>query len=64
MKYLALDQSSRISGFAIFNDDTLIDCGIFTVDNDDLGKRLVTIREKIKELIFNYEIDEIVFEDI
>ena len=64
MKYLALDQSSHISGFAIFNDDILIDCGIFTVDNDDLGKRLVAIRQKIKELILNYEIDEIVFEDI
>ena len=64
MRYLALDQSSRISGFAIFNDDTLIDCGIFTVEGDDLGKRLVTIRQEIRKLILNYEIDEIVFEDI
>lgn len=64
MKLLALDQSSRISGYAVFDNEILIDCGIFTVDNDDFGKRLVTIREKIKELIFNYKIDEIVFEDI
>ena len=47
---LALDQSSRVSGYAIFKDGTLEDCGKFEF-TDDIGHRLVEIREKIISLI-------------
>lgn len=63
-KILALDQSSRITGWAVFEDDKLIDSGKFTVSDDDIGIRLVKIRKKVLELISQFEIDKVYFEDI
>ena len=44
MKLLALDQASRISGWAIFEDNELIKSGTFTLKSDDVGERLVDYR--------------------
>jgi Holliday junction resolvasome RuvABC endonuclease subunit len=63
-KILALDQASKTSGYAIFNDNELTAYGHFTFKDDDIGVRLYNIREKVKELINKYEVTEIVFEDI
>lgn len=64
MRILALDQSSRVSGYAIFDGDNLIDSGKFTVDDADIGVRLLKIRNKVKDLIKNNNIDLVAFEDI
>ena len=64
MKLLALDQASRTSGWAIFDDKELIDSGTFTLTSDDIGARLVDYRNKLSDLIDKYEIDEVAFEDI
>ena len=64
MKLLALDQSSRTSGFAVFDDGKLLDYGHFTLTNSDFGTRLMQVKQKIKELIEKYEVDEVIFEDI
>ena len=64
MKILALDQSSRVSGYAIFDGDNLIESGKFTVDDADIGVRLLKIRNKVKDLIKNNNIDLVAFEDI
>ena len=64
MKLLALDQSSRISGFAVFEDGKLLDYGHFTFTDKDFGERLMNIKNKVKELIEKYEVDEVIFEDI
>lgn len=61
---LALDQSSRTTGWAIFSDTQLIAQGNFTVSQEDFGERLHAIREKVKTFISTYNITEIVFEDI
>lgn len=63
-KLLALDQSSRTSGWAVFNDDKLIKYGHFTIAEDDIGIRLQKIRERVAALIQEYDINEIIFEDI
>ena len=63
-KLLALDQSSRITGYAIFENTKLIHYGKFNVENDDFGERLMIIRNKVNDLIIQYNIDEVVFEDI
>jgi len=63
-KLLALDQSSRTTGWAVFNDKDLIKYGHFTINDDDVGVRLQQIRGKIQNLIDEYEINEIAFEDI
>lgn len=61
---LALDQSSHCSGWAVFEDEKLLTFGHFTFDDEDIGLRLMKIREMVKSLIVQYEIDEVVFEDI
>lgn len=64
-KILCLDQSSRITGYAIFEDEQLIDYGKFDLSNiSDIGKRLVAIRNFVKELIEDKEITTVIFEDI
>lgn len=64
MILLALDQSSRTTGWAVFNNGELAAKGNFTMAQDDFGERLHGIREKIKSLISTYNVTEIVFEDI
>lgn len=64
MRLLALDQSSRVSGYAVFEDGKLISSNYFSFSNAELGKRLERIRIKIKELIDQYKINEVVLEDI
>ena len=64
MNLLALDQSSRITGWAVFKDKELVQYGKISLDHPDVGVRLVSLRKKVNELIDKYEIDEIVLEDI
>ena len=63
-RILALDQSSRITGWAVFEDNKLIKYGKFTAEDNQVGQRLQFIRNKVKELIDTYEITEVVLEDI
>lgn len=64
MKLLALDQASRTSGYAIFEDNQLIDSGTFTLVQDDVGERLVELRDTIIKFIDNNQIELVLFEDI
>lgn len=61
---LALDQSSRITGYAIFIDNQLIASGTFTVSDDYIPDRLVKIRNKVISLIEQYSINKVLLEDI
>ena len=63
-KLLALDQASKTSGWAYFEDNQLKDYGKFTAEQDDIGDRLHYIKRKVQELIDKYEVDELAFEDI
>lgn len=64
MRLLALDQASRTTGYAIFEDDQLVKSGTFTLRSDDIGERLVDYRKHIEKLIIDNDVDEIAFEDI
>lgn len=66
MKILALDQSTRITGWAVFADGALQEYGKFDAENAgaDIGKRLTYIREKVKALIDKYGIQKILIEEI
>ena len=64
MKLLALDQASKTSGYAIFDNNELIKSGKFTLTSDDIGERLVDYRKNIEKLIVDNDIDEVAFEDI
>ena len=64
MILLALDQSSHITGYAIFKDTELIECNKFNLQSEDLGERLYDYRQKLIELILKYQVDKVAFEDI
>lgn len=64
MTILALDQSSRTTGYAIFKDNKLDIYGKFSFDDKDVGVRLSKIRYEIFTLIQINKPDYVVFEDI
>lgn len=64
MILLALDQASKTTGWSIFIDNELKQYGKFTYEDSSLDTRLVKIRNKVKELINEYNPNEVVFEDI
>ena len=65
MRILALDQSSRISGWAIFEDDELKASGTIVINpNYNLGERLHKIRTEVKDLIQSQNIEKVYLEDI
>ena len=64
MKLLALDQASRITGYAIFDDDQLITYGKIVTEDADVGIRLMKIRNAVKKIIEENNIDEVIMEDI
>lgn len=64
MTVLALDQSSKCSGWSVFEDKKLLTFGYFTFDDENIGQRLFRIREEVKELIDKFKPNHVVFEDI
>ena len=63
-RLLALDQSSKTTGYAVYHDDRLYTFGHFTCNQKDIGERLMNIRYKVIELIDQYDINEVIMEDI
>ena len=63
-KLLALDQSSRINGVAIFEDGELKEYNKIDLGNYDLPTRLVLLREQVKNLLIEENITEAAIEDI
>ena len=65
-KILALDQSSRITGWAIFDNGKLVNYGKFNAEvvGANIGDRLEFIRNKIRKIIEDNQIDEVIMEDI
>ena len=64
MRTLALDQASRITGWAVFDNGELYNYGKFTATQTDVGDRLHFIRKEVLGLIDKFNIEEVVFEDI
>ena len=65
-KLLALDQSSRITGWAVFDNGKLVNYGKFNAEvvGANIGDRLEFIRNKIRKLIEDNQIEEVIMEDI
>lgn len=64
MKILAIDQSSRCNGYAVFENEELLETGTFTLTQDDIGERLVELRNTIIQFIEEQKVDIVLFEDI
>ena len=63
-RLLALDQSSTVTGWAIFIEGELKDWGHLTTNMSDIGDRLVQIRNFILNKFDEWDIDTVAFEDI
>lgn len=61
---LALDQASKITGYAIFKNGVYLKHGTIESNHSDLGIRLHHLRDELMLLINDYNIDEVIFEDI
>lgn len=61
---LALDQASKVTGWAIFEDGELKSYGKISLDDPNTDIRLVQLRQGIQTLVADYNIDEVIFEDI
>ena len=64
MNLLSLDQSSRITGYAIFQDEQLIKYGKIELEDKNIGLRLYKLRQEIEKIIKEYNIEFVIFEDI
>lgn len=65
MRLLALDQASRVTGVAIFDDNKLVKYGTFEIkSNQELGKRLTQFLENLDKLYAAYHFDAVAYEDI
>lgn len=64
MTILSLDQSSKVTGYAVFKDNKLDTFGKFAFDDPDIGQRLSKIRYQVYTLIQLHRPDYVVFEDI
>lgn len=63
MRILALDQSTAITGYAVFIDNNLKKSGIFK-PSGELFERIHKTKEYIRELILDNDIDFVFIEDI
>lgn len=61
---LALDQSTRITGWAIYDDDKLIKYGLFTTSFDDEVARSTAIKQWLINMIQNWKPDMVALEGI
>lgn len=65
MIYLALDQALQTTGFAIFDNKTLIEQGSFTIPaGKPIEERLFTFFDKLDALKAVYNFEHLFFEDI
>lgn len=63
-RLLALDQASKVTGWAIFEDGELKSYGKISLDDPNTDIRLVQLRQGIQTLVADYNINEVIFEDI
>jgi len=65
VKFLALDQSLSSTGWAIFDNKTLIAANLFTISKTaPMERRLLEIYKNLTDLYHEYEFEKIYFEDI
>lgn len=64
MNILSLDLSSKSSGWAVFEDNKLMDYGCITSASTDLIKRIYVMRDGIQEVLNKYTIDKVYVEEV
>lgn len=61
---LALDASTKSTGWAIYNNQELKDYGCITAGSSNLFKRIHKMTDEISKIIKEYKVDEVAVEEI
>ena len=64
MIILAIDASTKSTGYAIFEDNVLKDYGCFTASSTDVINRIQKIIIQLSEVFNKYKIDKIILEEV
>lgn len=64
MKLLALDSSTKSTGYAIGQDAVMKFHGCITASSKSVIRRIIKMRDQLKELIKNNQIDKIVMQQV
>lgn len=64
MYILAIDASTKSSGWSVFKDEQLVDYGCIQSASTDLIKRIYIMKNGLEEVLNKYKIDKIVLEEV
>lgn len=64
MNILAIDASTRSSGWAIYKDEKMIDCGCITASSTDLVARIKKIISDFDSVLQEHSIEVIILEEV
>lgn len=65
MVTLAFDQSTAVTGFSVWNNETLFDYGIIDLHkNDNTDERIKDMTNRISDIIQKYSPDSVVIEEV
>ena len=62
-KFIAIDQATKVCGYAIFDNYKLIEYGVFTSKNKDILVRIEEIYIQLHNKIVEQDIKQFIFED-
>lgn len=63
-RILALDQATNISGWAVFDDKELVQCGTFQSNQATAVEKIETVRQWVASMVEMWQPDRIAIEDI
>lgn len=63
-RILALDQATNVSGWAVFDDKELVQCGTFQSNQATLIEKIETVRQWVASMVDMWQPDRVVIEDI
>ena len=64
LRYLSIDNALAVSGWAIWEDNTLLSHGVIkTKSTEEIGHRLISLRNELDALITMWNVDKVFFED-
>ena len=64
MKILAIDSSTKSTGFSIGQNSTLQQHGCITASSKDVEKRIIKMRDQLSKVIKSNNIDKIVMQEV
>lgn len=63
-RLFALDQATKVSGWAIFDNGKLCQYGVFDCPDGSQESRINATKKWVKDMIINWRVDQVILEDI